>query len=151
MLAPTLEPMILADATSRPALFFWNGAPAPVEITAWVESTGLDLPADLLDFWLHTGGGTVFESEELLAPFAGPAAAGILERNAWHHSKGMLDGFLVFHEGLWLSAVRSPEPRYVTLRLPQYTVDAEFGSFAEWYNGTLRAEYGERYAHGQVA
>ena len=143
--------MIWTDAASRPTLFIWNGAPAPAEMTAWVESTHLDLPSDLVEFWLRTGGGTAFESEELLAPFAGLAADDVLERNAWHQSKGMSDGFFVFHEGLLLSAVRCPDPRYVTLRPPHYAVDGEFGSFADWYRRTLRAEYGERYSLGRVA
>jgi hypothetical protein len=51
----------------------------------------------------------------------------------------------VFHRGLFPSAVRLSDQRFVTLTEDGYTVKDSFASLDEWYVRTLRAEYGERY------
>jgi hypothetical protein len=137
---------ILDDANRRPDLFLWVGRPEADAVTLWLGEHGIDVPPDLVSFWQATGGGLAFESEELLAPLGSSHADdGLWPTNRRHRSQGMPEGFVVFHEGAWVSAFRGTAPRYVTLTLPSYQVDGEYASLEEWYLRTLRAEYAERY------
>ncbi len=136
---------ILEDASTRPRAFRWVGPPDPTALDAWLAEYALPVPHDLVAFWRVTGGGTVFESEELLPPLGTPDASEALgARNVWHRSRGMAPGFILFHEGSWLSAVRAAEPQYVTLA-PGYLVEETFPSLEEWYRCTLRSEFADRY------
>ena len=51
----------------------------------------------------------------------------------------------MFHRGLFPSAIRLSDHRFVTLTEDSYTVKDSFASLDEWYVRALRAEYGERY------
>jgi hypothetical protein len=136
---------ILQDAATRPELFWRVGALDASALDSWLAKHTLNMPDDLIAFWRATGGGIAFETEELLAPMAEARdSESLWARNEWYRSQGMPARFVVFHEGAWLSAVRAPAPRYVTLT-SRYVVEKAYPSLEEWYRLTLRAEYAERY------
>ena len=117
----------------------------------WLQRTRLIIPADLIELWHQSGGGDVFESETILRPsvssspnrcFVEDDIEGI---NAAYTDEGKSGDLYVFHRGLFPSAVRLSDQRFVTLTQRSYTVKDSFASFDEWYVRTLRAEYGERY------
>jgi hypothetical protein len=141
----SMPPALARCVSLRPDLFWWAGPPQPSRLNAWLHGLGFPVPDDLAAFWVETGGGTVFETEELLCPM-GPtvAAGGVEEQSAWHRTAGLPEDLLLFHEGAWLSALRVRDGRYVTLG-PGYEPATEFGSLDEWFRATLLAEYGERY------
>jgi hypothetical protein len=62
-----------------------------------------------------------------------------------HAEEGKSDDLYVFQEGVFLSAVRLSDQRFVTLTEDGYTIKDSFASLNKWYVRTLRAEYGDRY------
>ncbi len=141
-----MPPALARCAALRPTLFWWAGAPDPDRLRAAVAALGADVPPDLLAFWSETGGGEMFESEDLLSPLGSTdLLGGVAEQTAWHRTLGLPPG-LLFHEGgaRFCSAVRSTDGRYVTLRR-DYVVAEAFGSFDEWFRVVLLSEYAERY------
>jgi hypothetical protein len=103
-------------------------------------------PNDLLVFWQETGGGDVFETETILGPLGDPQMGDdIATVNHALRSDGMPARFLVFHAGLLMSAVDTEAGDYVELEPSSFRVLRRFASLDEWYRGTLRKEYGERY------
>jgi hypothetical protein len=136
---------ILLDAARHPSLFRWHGRSGADLLDVWLQRQSLDAPADLVAFWRATGGGEAFETEQFLTPIAASDLIERLEvRNDWHRQKGMPGGLVIFHEGLWLSAIRAIAPRYVTLT-DHYSVAESYESFDDWYRYTLRDEYALRY------
>jgi hypothetical protein len=139
---------ILNDAREHPEAFAWLGGCDPQRLARFLSDKHLDVPADLVEFWCATGGGVAFETEELLPPMgAGPLSSpdDLLTQTEWHRTRGMPEGFLVFHDGTLLSAVRALEPRYTCLARDGYLITAEYASLQEWYQRTLRAEFASRY------
>jgi hypothetical protein len=59
---------LLADAKAAPDLFSWNGSISRDLLEDWVAALRWRIPSDLVEFWVATGGGEVFESERLLRP-----------------------------------------------------------------------------------
>lgn len=124
----------------------WNGPCDRRRLEEWLSCAPFQLPEDLLGLWLEFGGGTIFETEEIFAPFGESTIDRTFdEANGFHRTAGLQDGYWVFHEGAWLSAVRRHQPQFVTLERKTYRVTAEYGSLAEWYLRTIRGEYAERY------
>jgi len=141
---------ILADAAKHPRLFVWEGQPSETALRRVVARLRVAPPDDLVQLWHSTGGGTVFETEELLCPTVltdNDPCLGLVPRNTFHQDRSMPEGLLVFHEGSWLSAVRSTPPRYVVLTEPGYVVAEEYSSLDGWY-GALRREFDARYGLG---
>jgi hypothetical protein len=144
-----MKATIHADSERQPGGFHWYGALDHGRLLRWMTERNLTVPADLLELWLTFGGGEMFETEEILAPFGGPEYALDFDgRNATHHECGLPDTLFVFHEGTWLSAVRRFAPHYVTLDPVTYVVTGEFGSLDHWYKSTVRNEFAERYRLG---
>jgi len=113
---------ILKDAETRPDLFFWFGAIARDQIEAWLRSLNLVVPDDLLDFWTKNGGGDLFECETMFRPTQIPSpepyfVSGdhIDTANQYRIPKGISVSHLVFHDGIFLSAVRLADKKLVTL------------------------------------
>ena len=134
-----------------PRIFDPFGAIPSAEIQDWLRRTGVVLPPDLIELWQQTGGGDVFETETILRPtvastpnrcFVEDDIEGI---NAACAEEGKSGDLYVFHRGLFPSAVRLSDQRFVTLTEDGYTVKDSFASLDEWYVRTLTAEYGERY------
>ena len=65
--------------------------------------------------------------------------------NATYAEEGKSGDLYVFHRGLFPSAIRLSDQRFVTLTEGGCALKDSFASFDEWYVRTLRAEYGERY------
>jgi hypothetical protein len=141
---------LLQDAERVPRLFDWFGAIPGAEVQDWLQNSGLVLPADLIELWQLTGGGDVFESETILRPtvpsvpntcFVDDDIEGI---NAGHTSAGKPSELYIFQQGVFLSAVRLADQKFVTLTR-NYVVEDSFPSLDEWYIRTLKAEFGRRY------
>lgn len=147
--------ILLRDAQAKPGLFAWFGAIARSELREWSHHNSLVLPSDLIELWEGTGGGDIFETETILRPTVGSTPHtnfvedDIEGRNTWHTANGKPSGLYIFHEGVFLSAVRLSDQNLVTLT-ENYSVESSFGSFDEWYVHTLRAEFGERYGLGPL-
>lgn len=139
-------PLIRQDAELHPSLFLWYGAVPGAALKSWIATRNLRVPGDLRELWQSFGGGNLFESEEILAPFgAATDAPQFDDRNKHHHANGLSPFMFVFHEGSWLSAVRGIEPVYVTLDERTYGTTAQFDSLDHWYAGSLRDEFADRY------
>jgi hypothetical protein len=143
--------ILLQDALQVPRIFDTFGAIPVVELQDWLRRTGVVLPSDLIELWQQTGGGDVFESETILRPTVASTPTSCFVEddiegiNAACAEDGKSGDLCVFHRGLYLSAVRFSDQRFVTLTEDGYTVKDSFASLDQWYVRTLRAEYGERY------
>ncbi len=143
--------ILLQDAQKEPRIFSPFGAIPWAEIQGWLQRTGLILPSDLLELWQLTGGGDVFETETIFRPTVASTPNScfveddIEGRNAAFAQEGKTSDFYIFQQGVFLSAVRLSDQRFVSLTKGDYTVEDSFASLDDWYTRTLRAEYGERY------
>ena len=143
--------LLLQDAQKVPRIFFPFGAIPTSELQEWLRRTGLVLPSDLIELWQLTGGGDVFDTETIFRPTVPSAPNSCFVEddiegiNAAHTKKGKSGDLYVFQGGLFLSAVRLSDQRFVTLAEDGYVVRDSFGSLDEWYLATLRAEYGQTY------
>ena len=64
---------------------------------------------------------------------------------AWHCSRGLPPGLLLFHESATsLSAIRSTDGHYVTVN-SSYVVEATFGTFDSWFREVLLKPYADIY------
>jgi hypothetical protein len=141
-----LMSLILCDAQIRPDLFFWNGAIDSTRLRAWLSERNLSIPNDLFDFLLLTGGGNVFETEDLLCPFGSKELGEDFDSvNSFHRSRGLPDNLLIFHIGLGISAIQMAEGLYVSCRESDYSVEHTFQTMEDWYRCTIRREYYGRY------
>ena len=143
--------ILLQDAQKVSEVFSPFGAIPLTEIQDWSRQNGFVVPPDLIELWQQTGGGDVFESETILRPTVASAPNSCFVEddiegiNAAYAAEGKSGDLYVFHRGLFSSAVRLSDQRFVTLTVGGYTIKDSFASFDEWYVRTLRAEYGERY------
>jgi hypothetical protein len=141
-----LNDRLFADAALRPLVFRWYGAPEPNVLDEWAAGLKTAVPGELRDLWARTGGGLIFESEEILKPVAGPADEESLEaRNEWFRSLGLDDDLLLFEEGLSFSALRRADGAIVTLGREILLPEEEFPTLSDWYQRTLRRSFGWRY------
>lgn len=147
--------ILLQDAKRWPKPFQWFGAIPRLEIEDWLRRERLVLPPDLIEFWEVTGGGDVFEETILRrtvrsVPNSGYVEDDIESVNAYHAAAGNPQGFYIFMDATFLSAVRLHDQEFVTLAR-NYVVENSFPSLDEWYISTLRAEFGERYGLGPAS
>jgi hypothetical protein len=104
------------------------------------------VPEELVDLWQWMGGGVMFDSETILTPVPGQAVDdGVDDANKWLREHGPPDGYLVFHEGVSLSAVRQPDGVIVELDRGDFTEKSTFASVSDWYVRMIRANFAERY------
>jgi hypothetical protein len=135
-----------SDVAERPELFVWRGPYDARSLDRWLDERALEVPPGLRELWLTFGAGDAFESEEFLAPFDAPEyAADFVMSNEAFRRDGLPEGLFVFHDGLCLSAFRRMEPRYVVLDRTSWATSQAFASLNDWYRGTLRREYAQRY------
>jgi hypothetical protein len=142
---------IIQDAGRNPKVFCWFGAIPASEISEWLINSHLRLPRDLFEFWRVTGGAELFESETIFRPPVSSlpnqcfiSGDDTNSRNLSHKRNGLPDGLFLFQDGAFLSAVRLHDQKFVTFA-KNYVVEAVFDSMNEWYEKTLRAEFGLRY------
>ncbi len=104
------------------------------------------VPSDLRDIWIRTGGGEMFETETLLAPFGAASLGDDVDGvNVAYHSRGLPRSYLLFHVGLCDSAIRVPETDIIVFRPGSFIPQHCFTSFDVWYQSVIRNEYAERY------
>jgi hypothetical protein len=147
--------ILLQDAERWPKPFQWFGAIPRPEIEDWLRRERLVLPPDLIELWEMTGGGDVFEETILRptvpsVPNSGYVEDDIESVNSHHTAAGNPQGLYIFMDGTFLSAVRLRDQEFVTLTR-SYVVENSFPSLDDWYIGTLRAEFGERYGLGPAS
>jgi hypothetical protein len=142
--------ILLQDAQSVPRVFYPFGAISTAELREWLTQNALVLPSDLIELWEATGGGDIFDSETIFRPTV-PSIPNtcfveddIEGRNAAHAAKGKPSGFYIFQQGVFLSAIRLSDQKFVTLT-KNYAIENSFGSFDDWYVQNLRATFGEEY------
>jgi hypothetical protein len=142
--------ILLQDAQRAQGVFYPFGAIPTAELREWLGQNALALPSDLIELWELTGGGDIFDSETVLRPTVTsiPNASFVHDdiegRNSAHAATGKPSGLYIFQQGTFLSAIRLSDQKFVTLT-KDYAVKNSYGSLDDWYVGTLRAEFGERY------
>ena len=137
--------LILQDAIAMPKVFHWNGSIPEDRLDRWLSDRKLVVPEDLKRFWMATGGGSVFETEDLLGPFGNMQLLEDFDGpNDFHQSKGLPTDWLLFHTGTWLSAIRPGESQYLLLN-KHYAIIGEYVSFEQWYRNSIRTEFADRY------
>ncbi|MDP4174854.1 MAG: hypothetical protein Q8933_12835 [Bacteroidota bacterium] len=141
-----MNEIILNDAKLRPDLFLWNGALDAEYLQEWIEDRNLELPEDMVEFWKATGGGNVFESEELLGPTGAPEYGVDFDAtNEWLKDAGMPDDYIAISSGSFLGAIRLSDKKYVLLDSIEFDVLAEYDTLDELYQETIRAEFASQY------
>lgn len=134
------------DQRRRPDLFIWNGELSENQLTRWVCSNGLTVNEELFDLWRRTGGGEMFESELILAPFGkGEAGEDVLGVNALHWARGLPRDLLIVHFGSSLTAVRALDGAWLVLASDDYRVIEIYPSFSSWYKSVIHDEFAWRY------
>ncbi len=135
---------MMSDAQTFPRLFLWNGRPDKSALQRWVDSHSLGTASELIALLSETGGGVLFETEVILAPFSGGLADHADAVNREHRQRGLPVDYWLFHTGVTLSAYSRTRQTYDELS-PSYRTTQSFSSLEEWYVMVLRSEYAERY------
>jgi hypothetical protein len=146
--------ILLQDAERWPKPFQWFGAIPRPELEDWLRCERLVLPPDLIELWEITGGGDVFEETVLRptvrsVPKGGFVGDDIESVNVHDAAAGIPQGLYIFMDGTFLSAVRLHDQEFVT-PTRNNVVENSFPSLDEWYVGTIRAEFGQRYGLGSA-
>jgi hypothetical protein len=138
---------LLDDSQIRPDLFQFMGPLAEVKLDAWLKDRHYSVPNDLRELWRDTGGGTLFETETILAPLEANELGDDVESiNSFHHKRGMPAIYLIFHIGIGgLSAIAMDGARYVSISEDTYAERGNYTSIDDWYLRLIRAEYATRY------
>lgn len=131
---------ILNDYARAPQLFSWFGGIPRRDLDDWMAQRKISLPDDLIDLWHELGGGDLFESETILSPFGDSVLGDDIQGvNEMHLKQGLSPEYLLFHRGLYFSAIRLADRKYVTLS-DSYVPLKEYSSLEDWYSD-LRSEY----------
>jgi hypothetical protein len=138
------RPSIFDDALVRPDLFIWFGIDEAA-FDRWLISLPFRVHPSLVSFWRRTGGGDLFESETILGPLRADPADNLLEVNNFRWENGLPSNLLLFNVGAFTSASRPDEPQIVTLRNGSFEIEKSYHTLDDWYEDTLRAEFGARY------
>ena len=124
---------LVEDAVACPLLFVWNGRVEDVVVDGWLAERQLVVPEDVRALWIETGGGTIFETEELLAPAAPDEPTLISSPVAG----------VVFYSGAFgRAAIQQPGGNLVLIDRDE-TVHP-LSSLAAWYF-LIRGEFAQRY------
>lgn len=141
-----MTPAMRRDLELKPLLFFWEGAVDRQRLKQLLDEKGWGLPMDLFNLLASTGGGEIFESETILGPFReADLGDNLFTFNEELRGRGLPEGYVVFHTGMAVSAVRLTDGRYVEFGLDNFEKREEFASLEDWYLRLIRAEYAERY------
>lgn len=86
------------DQRLRPDLFIWNGPLSEGLLSRWLRDHGLAVNKELFELWRDTGGGEMFESELVLAPFSDRRSdEEVIAVNASHWTRGLPRDLLLVH------------------------------------------------------
>lgn len=141
--------LALEDTHVAPNAFDWNGPLDHAWLIGWLAQRRLNAPADLVALWSFTGGGDMFETEEVLCPSAKDLEHDLEYRGGQLVAGGLSEELLVFHAGLYLTAV-GRDGKIVKLDPDTLRPSGSFSSLDDWY-ADLRAEYADRYGLPAVA
>ncbi len=134
------------DMELKPRLFFWEGATDSQRLKQLLAEKGWALPADLFSLLALTGGGEIFETETILGPFRdADQGDNLFTYNEEVRGRGFPAGYVIFHTGMAVSAVRLADGRYVEFGLDDFKERGEYASLEDWYLRLIRTEYAERY------
>lgn len=137
---------LVLDSEKNPSLFEWNEPIDKEDLKNWFDERSLYVPEDLIGFLAATGGGNMFESENILSPYGSPEFGYDIEStNDWYLDNGLSDDLMIFNTGAFLSAIRLSDQKYVLLDSIDYEVESEYENFDHWYINTVRAGFAERY------
>lgn len=130
------------DVRHSPNAFDWCGSIEVARVREWLESHGREASDELIALWATTGGGDMFETEEVLAPTGvDDHDLEAINRRLW--AAGLPDRLLVFHSGLYLTAI-DPDQKIVRVDAEHLQPTGVFSSLSAWY-GDLRREYARTY------
>lgn len=141
-----MTPTMRKDLQLKPQVFFWEGPTDSRQLKRRLQEEGWRLPEDLLKLLAVTGGGEIFESETILGPCRDAELGdNLFTCNEQLRGRGLPDGYVVFHTGMAVSAVRLADGRYVEFGLEDFEERGEYATLDDWYRKLIRAEYAERY------
>jgi len=80
---------LLSDGKKYPNAIWWFGAIDGIELEKWITDKKLNVPSDLKQLWIQTGGGELFESEYILSPFPYRVYSDFDDENQKYQSLGM--------------------------------------------------------------
>jgi hypothetical protein len=130
------------DVRFAPNAFDWRGSSTVEAVNEWLATNSRRVPPDLVWLWARTGGGDMFETEEILSPTgSGDYDLGATNRRLW--AAGLPKNLLVFHSGLYLTAIDSDE-RVIQVDPDRLQPIGAFDSIGHWY-ADLRREYARTY------
>lgn len=137
---------LLIDAKSRPELFDWAGPIENKKLDSWLDQMQWIIPDDLKYLWCETGGGDFLESETIFYPFSSLYPYDrIADVNEYQRSLGLPENYLVFHSGIYLSAIDMTSQQFLLINEKSYAPHREFSSLEEWYVKAIRSEFEDRY------
>lgn len=132
------------DIETAPDLFGWTGPVPRDRIEAAIEQAACVVPEALVDLWEKYGVLDMFESETILSPIHRDHD-NIAEVNETLRERGMPRRYLVFHTGLYLTAIRQPDGAIVQLDEERFVEDATYASLEDWYERGIGSLYRDRY------
>ena len=107
---------IIIDTEIMPSAFYWLGRIENDIFNSWLNKHNFILPEDLKEFLEITGGGSAFESEDFLCPINVPDYdLDFIEINKSYQLKGLPNDYVIFQLGIFLSALRLSDKKYVIL------------------------------------
>ena len=137
---------LVADESAAPNLFSWHGRLHLATVQRWIAKLGVVVPSDLVWLWAHTGGGTMFETEQLLRPVKVDSELIDMEPvNDAVHDRGLAPSHVVFHEGLCISSWDQATQQVCTFSRRDLGPLSEVASLSVWYNRIIRPEFAARY------
>jgi hypothetical protein len=137
---------ILLDAEARPRLFLWEGPLDPETLRILLSQKDWTIPDDLFSFWVATGGGDLFETETILGPKSSEELGdNLFTENDRLQKAGLPTDYMVFHMGLFLSAIRLRDGMYVRLDPRNFHELSEYSSMEDWYSSLIRSNYENDY------
>jgi hypothetical protein len=142
-----MENRIFDDSKNRPELFIWNGKIEFMELKNWLSKNNWEkINEELFNFYLKTGGGTIFESETILGPYGNRTLGDdLVSMNQYYINLGMSKNWLLFHIGLFSSSLDLDNDEIIVFDKSSFKILFEFKTFSDWYDKFLRQEYYERY------
>ena len=144
---------IMADASSRPDLFVWNGPIEGEQLRRWLSENKFNVPEDFITFLELTGGGDLFESETILGPYGDVELGDDLLYRCQHQPPlGRHAGRICCISSRGSSFCDpASDQKYVTLTGSDFQEKGAFSSLEGRYVESLRKEYRELYGLGAIS
>ena len=135
---------LLRDIEVAPDLFHWSGPVPRGKVLDAVRDGKYVVPDALLSLWEDYGVLDMFETETILSP-TDHGYDGLAEMNAGLRDRGMPSQYLVFHTGLFLSAIRQSDGAVLQVDEVTFAESDTYASLQEWYERGIRNVYQATY------